>query len=300
ANTMENTLDYWFNQMNTNRKEYKKVQVPKAPEKLLLSIIYGHLFTAIDQNDENNYDIEHLAPKGKMRILLNKFNNGEEENKLPISSFGNLCLLKEGINRKKKDKTLYEDTIYLNKLNDKHISLKEIEKKFTFTTKEDLDWINKDFNNFNDLKYEYTMFVTNRFQKQKRFILQNLFPDEDLTYISKEPITYITTGYVNQHATNTSLIKSSFVIHDKNNELGFYDILSKLKGWQKDIFLIINEIDKETFTLKDLYAYKDELQTLHPHNTTIEARIRSSLQELRDLGIIEFVSKGVYKRLWKV
>jgi len=31
----------------------------------------------------------------------------------------------------------------------------------------------------------------------------------------------------------------------------------------------------------------------------VEAKIRQQLQELRDLGLIEFIDRGVYRKLWK-
>ncbi|WP_254904755.1 hypothetical protein [Clostridium tyrobutyricum] len=34
------------------------------------------------------------------------------------------------------------------------------------------------------------------------------------------------------------------------------------------------------------------------HNNTINASIRRNLQELRDLGLIEFLENGKYKKLW--
>ena len=67
---LENTLDHWIGQMNTERNEYRKVKMPGPGEKLLLSVIYSKTFTAYEQNDDINYDIEHLAPKVLRPIMF--------------------------------------------------------------------------------------------------------------------------------------------------------------------------------------------------------------------------------------
>jgi len=60
-------------------------------------------------------------------------------------------------------------------------------------------------------------------------------------------------------------------------------------------------MDKEEFTLSELYSYREELARLHPKNRNIEAKIRQQLQLLRDRGVIEFLGKGRYaiSDLWR-
>lgn len=75
-------------------------------------------------------------------------------------------------------------------------------------------------------------------------------------------------------------------------------IVHSFTTWQKNIYDCINMLDKEIFTLKDIYGYIDYLKEKHPNNKNIEAKIRQQLQMLRDLGLVKFLSPGVYKRLW--
>ena len=70
----------------------------------------------------------------------------------------------------------------------------------------------------------------------------------------------------------------------------------KLRGWLLDVLNCINEIDGETFTLRDIYKYADFLQSRHGDNNNVEAKIRQQLQFLRDKGFIEFVGRGVYRK----
>ena len=80
---------------------------------------------------------------------------------------------------------------------------------------------------------------------------------------------------------------------------GVSTISDSLSGWRLDIFNLILKIQTNVFKLDEVYAYKQNLQKLHPENRNIEAKIRQQLQELRDLGLIEFLGSGVYRKLWK-
>lgn len=82
-------------------------------------------------------------------------------------------------------------------------------------------------------------------------------------------------------------------------DAGVKTITSTLSGWRLDVFNAVAEIPLNIFKLDNVYSFKKQLQGLHPENRNIEAKIRQQLQELRDLGIIEFTGKGVYRKLWK-
>ena len=163
-----NVFESWFNAMNMERQERKQVPKPKEPELLMLSTIYLMSdFPADSQLNGSKFDIEHLAPKQKMKDRLEKYS---PEVKLPISSFGNLCLLPEYENRSKGKKTLYEDTEYLSK---SKLSLNEIENNYSFTQKTDLDWILDDTLSENEFKKAYFDFLTNRFNRLKQILIDN-------------------------------------------------------------------------------------------------------------------------------
>ena len=122
-------LDNWYEVMNTERSEFKKIATPKEPELLVIAAIYLVSFSAQQQIDGSNYDIEHLAPQNLMKKHLDRFDG---KLRLPISSIGNLCLLPEYANRSKKDKTIYQDSDYLSK---SKLTLDQIEKNYSLTIK---------------------------------------------------------------------------------------------------------------------------------------------------------------------
>ena len=64
------------------------------------------------------------------------------------------------------------------------------------------------------------------------------------------------------------------------------------KGNRK-VFDYIDSMNRDEFSLNDVYGCKDMFAGETPENS-----IRRNLQELRDKGLLEFISRGFYKRLW--
>ena len=162
----ETALDAYYTALNSERNERKQVKNPNEPEKLILNIIYSNIFTAADQTDGSNYDIEHLATKN---IMKKKITSYSEDFRLPISSIANLCLLPEYDNRTKQDKTLYDDDEYLNS-----IDIETVQNKFSFTIKSDLAWLNDSLTE-DEFRKAYFQFLDNRFVKMKDKIKQSIF-----------------------------------------------------------------------------------------------------------------------------
>lgn len=164
----EATLDAWFEKHNSERSEIARVKTPQSPELLLLAAVYLSEFSAEQQVDGSTYDIEHLATKKLMKThLVDRF---DSELRLPISSFGNLCLLPEYENRSKKDATIYKDDGYLSK---SAMSITDLEEKYTFTTKEQMDWLYDNNSTKDEFEKHYFSFINSRFEIMKEKMLDN-------------------------------------------------------------------------------------------------------------------------------
>lgn len=72
---------------------------------------------------------------------------------------------------------------------------------------------------------------------------------------------------------------------------------AETKGWLIDVMRSVDKLGDGEFTLQQVYEFAPELATLHPDNNHVEAKIRQTLQRLRDNGYIEFVGRGVYRRV---
>lgn len=57
------------------------------------------------------------------------------------------------------------------------------------------------------------------------------------------------------------------------------------------------EKQPRVFHLRDVLQYADNLRAAYPANRFVEAKIRQSLQILRDQGVLRFLGKGNYERI---
>lgn len=67
------------------------------------------------------------------------------------------------------------------------------------------------------------------------------------------------------------------------------------RSWLIDVLNCVDQLDS-SFTLKQMYEFTEKLKERHPNNHNIEAKIRQQLQFLRDKGIIDFSSRGNYRK----
>ena len=64
------------------------------------------------------------------------------------------------------------------------------------------------------------------------------------------------------------------------------------RGWSLDVLQVVQSLKKPKFSLQDVYQFEKDLSRLHPANRNIQPKIRQQLQELRDMGILEFLGRG--------
>lgn len=66
-----------------------------------------------------------------------------------------------------------------------------------------------------------------------------------------------------------------------------------LFGWQR---LVFERLPDGLFKPSDIYKFEDELRIYYPENKNIKAKIRQVLQQLRDMGLIKHIGKGIWIR----
>lgn len=167
GNMWDAVLNKYF-ESSLQKNESKNIHNPGNEEFVFLTCVYLKTFTADDQLSGKKFDIEHLAPKAQLKGLIKACNGSG----LPIGSIANLCYLPEFDNRMKKDKTIYQDEKYKQ-----YVDISEVEKKFSFTTEEDLAWLDKPFEDaedFPDLKKFYETFLRNRFVILKKKFCESM------------------------------------------------------------------------------------------------------------------------------
>lgn len=71
--------------------------------------------------------------------------------------------------------------------------------------------------------------------------------------------------------------------------------MAQTQTWKDAVRGIVQTLPRE-FSLSEVLARHDELQRRFPNNRFIDAKIRQSLQLLRDQGLLRFVRPGRYER----
>lgn len=96
---------------------------------------------------------------------------------------------------------------------------------------------------------------------------------------------------------NTQITPKNLVMEMFNKTLFLRSKNNVAKGWILDVMKCVDAINKDTFTLDEVYKFEQQLKLKYPNNNFIKDKIRQQLQILRDKGIIEFVSRGIYKKV---
>lgn len=96
---------------------------------------------------------------------------------------------------------------------------------------------------------------------------------------------------------NSELIDGTVVENSFKKTLFIRNQSFDSKGWILDIMLCIDAIPKDVFALEDVYKFENKLKLKYPNNNFIKDKIRQQLQVLRDKGIINFISRGNYKKI---
>ena len=95
---------------------------------------------------------------------------------------------------------------------------------------------------------------------------------------------------------NSEIIDRDLVIEKWKETEFLKSINQKSRGWLIDILNCVDLIPNRNFRLEDVYKFETELKLKYPNNHFIKDKIRQQLQVLRDKGVIEFVSRGTYKK----
>ena len=111
----------------------------------------------------------------------------------------------------------------------------------------------------------------------------------DVSNIPKSGMLFIIKDGIEQ---DKNLIIKNF------NKMLFLRKLDNIpKGWLLDTLKCIELLDKNQFTLAEIYAFESVLKIKHPDNNHIQEKIRQQLQILRDYGYLKFIGQGKYQLL---
>lgn len=95
---------------------------------------------------------------------------------------------------------------------------------------------------------------------------------------------------------NSEIINKDLVIQKWKETDFLKNTNQKSKGWLIDILKCIDLIPGQTFRLENIYKFEPLLKLKYPNNNFIKDKIRQQLQVLRDKGVVDFISRGYYKK----
>jgi type II restriction enzyme len=73
-------------------------------------------------------------------------------------------------------------------------------------------------------------------------------------------------------------------------------VAQKQRSWVADVLRVVEALPSE-FSLEQVYTSIPYLAKQHPNNNHIAPKIRQQLQVLRDMGKLEFLGRGRYRRV---
>ena len=96
---------------------------------------------------------------------------------------------------------------------------------------------------------------------------------------------------------NSEVVKQENVISEWKQTLFLKNKTGSSKGWVLDVMNCLDAIQNDTFSLNEIYSFEQKLKEKYPNNNFIKDKIRQQLQLLRDKGVIEFKTRGTYKKI---
>lgn len=133
------------------------------------------------------------------------------------------------------------------------------------------------------------------FESYVRLKFDNRFvPDEDFLTLYEQGVKR-----VSKVESSTQLVSEvSQIQKDLNEKAG---TLRKPKATRKDLVgwleLVYEVLPKGEFSTSQLYEHESDFASIYPENRNIKAKIRQQLQDLRDLGFIEHISRNKWRTL---
>jgi hypothetical protein len=76
-------------------------------------------------------------------------------------------------------------------------------------------------------------------------------------------------------------------------------ITSVFEGWQLEVFNCINLTQQSVFTLEEVNLFENHLKKIFPSQKNILDKIEIQLKYFMELGLIDFLGNGFYKKLWR-
>lgn len=118
-------------------------------------------------------------------------------------------------------------------------------------------------------------------------------PDEELISEYAEAAKRIFNASRTFNASQLKTLQTP--VEEKANSLpGPKPAPSELVGWLK---LVYEALPEGEFTNEEVYKHEEEFQAKYPENQNVRQKVRQQLQYLRDMGLLEHLSRGNWRKV---
>ncbi len=155
--------------------------------------------------------------------------------------------------------------------------------------------------------YHYGIYLDEKLEVEKVLSDYNtVAKNEDIRVIKKADFEIIRKMLLVAHKnTNQKKLKlSAFEIEHIKESFDVVDvpidaITSVFEGWQLEIFNCINLTQQSVFALEEVYLFENHLKKIFPSQKNIPDKIEIQLKYFIELGMIDSLGNGFYKKLWR-
>jgi type II restriction enzyme len=95
---------------------------------------------------------------------------------------------------------------------------------------------------------------------------------------------------------NSQLVPKELVLERWRQTCFLRDERPSARGWLIEVMRCVEAVGRAEFEIADVYRFEEHMRQLYPGNMHVREKMRQQLQVLRDVGFIEFLGRGKYRR----
>lgn len=306
----ENNWDKdYFIDNNIFQKDDEYVIIANLEGKIRFLRTFDKYGDALNQRDNVIEDFEIKSHKRKAKYIykvknkyiIQKFHNGK------MCVFGRYKTFTDAINLKR---LLIELNWDISKINETG-NIFKIHKEYTVILEDNgqlhllgiFPSYNEALKNRDKLvsdKISYLNSASNPYSKKNKNIRKTKRGYNVSKRINGELIVFgVYDTYEEAIKARDQLIENNWATPEKPTAKAddLNSIIFNLTRWQKVVFDVIENLDKKTFQLKELEQFKSSFTRFTTPNK-VEKKIKTNIEDLVNLGLLEKINDETYEKLW--
>lgn len=155
--------------------------------------------------------------------------------------------------------------------------------------------------------YQYGIYFDEKLEVEKVILDYNIIAKHEETRVIKKADFEIIKKMIltaHKNINQKKLKLSAFEIEHIKETFDVVDvpidaITSIFEGWQLEVFNCINLTQQSVFALEEVNLFENHLKKIFPSQKNIPDKIEVQLKYFIELGLIDSLGNGFYKKLWR-